>query len=94
MFIMLGVVFVVAIKWKKPLVAAIAIGVSGIALMMLHPPLWTLIILHAILFAQLFLVAWISEQHGWPLWPFRSWRRWWPGRIRPARGRSTPRRRC
>lgn len=63
MFIMVGVVFVVAIKWKKPLVVAIAIGMASIALMMMHPPLWTLVVLHAILFAELFLVAWISEQH-------------------------------
>jgi hypothetical protein len=63
MFIMLGVVFYVAVKRGKPLVAAIAIGVSSIALMTLHPPLWTLVALHAILFAEIFVVAWISEWH-------------------------------
>jgi hypothetical protein len=31
--------------------------------MMLHPPLWTLIALHALLFAALFAVAWMSERH-------------------------------
>lgn len=63
MFIMLGIVFFVAVKRGKPLVAAIAIGVSCIALMTLHPPLWTLVALHAILFAEIFVVAWISEWH-------------------------------
>src|SRR5207237_7670392 len=57
MFIMLGVVFFVAVKRGKPLVAAIAIGVSSVALMTLHPPLWTLVALHAILFAELFGAA-------------------------------------
>jgi hypothetical protein len=63
MFIMLAIVFFVAVKRGKPIVAAIAIAVSCIALMTMHPPLWTLVALHAILFAEIFVVAWISERH-------------------------------
>ena len=45
------------------MVGAIAIALSCVTLMMLHPPLWTLIALHALLFAALFAVAWMSERH-------------------------------
>lgn len=63
MFVMLGIVFYVAMKWKRPFVAAIAIALACVALMTLHPPLWMLIALHAILFAGIFVVAGISERH-------------------------------
>jgi uncharacterized membrane protein len=48
---------------RQPVPAAIAIALSAIALMTLHPPLWLLIAIHAILLIALFTVAWISEQH-------------------------------
>src|SRR5205085_2820398 len=63
MFVSLAVVFFAAMRRNAWLVAALAIGVSSIALMTLHPPLWTLVALHAILFAEIFVVAWISERH-------------------------------
>lgn len=63
MFVMLGIVFYVAMKWNRPMVAAIAIALACVALMTLHPPLWMLIALHVILFAGIFVVAWISERH-------------------------------
>ncbi len=63
MLVMLAAVVVVAIRNGRPIVAAIAIALSCITLMTLHPPLWTLIALHALLFAALFAVAWVSEHH-------------------------------
>jgi len=63
MLVLLAVVVVVNLKRGQPFTAAIAIGFSCIALMMLHPPLYTLIALHLLLFAALFAVAWISGKH-------------------------------
>ncbi|MDP2702529.1 MAG: DUF2339 domain-containing protein, partial [Candidatus Rokubacteria bacterium] len=63
MLVMLAAVLVVAIRNGRPIVAAIATALSCITLMTLHPPLWTLIALHALLFAALFAVAWVSEHH-------------------------------
>jgi hypothetical protein len=63
MLVMLAAVLAVAIRNGRPIVAAIAIALSCITLMTLHPPLWTLIALHALLFAALFALAWVSEQH-------------------------------
>jgi len=63
MLVMLAAVLVVALRNGRPIVAAIAVASSCITLMALHPPLWTLIALHALLFAALFAVAWISEHH-------------------------------
>lgn len=63
MLVMLVAVLVVAIRDGRPLVAAIAIALSCITLMTLHPPLWTLIALHALLFAALLAVTWVSERH-------------------------------
>ena len=53
MFVTLGIVFYVAVKFGRPLVAAVAVALACIALMTLHPPLWTLVALHAILFAEI-----------------------------------------
>ncbi|MDO8476693.1 MAG: DUF2339 domain-containing protein [Candidatus Rokubacteria bacterium] len=63
MLVMLAAVLVVAIGHGRPIVAAIAIALSCVTLMTLHPPLWMLIALHALLFAALFAVAWVSEHH-------------------------------
>jgi uncharacterized membrane protein len=63
MLVMLAAVLVVAIRNGRPIVAAMAIALSCVTLMTLHPPLWTLIALHALLFAALFAVAWVSERH-------------------------------
>jgi len=63
MLVMLAVVVVVNVRRGQPFTAAIAIAFSSIALMMLHPPLYTLIALHVLLFAALFAVAWISGRH-------------------------------
>ena len=63
MLVMLAAVLVVAIRHGRPIVAAITIALSCITLMTLHPALWTLIALHALLFAALFAVAWASEHH-------------------------------
>jgi len=63
MLVLLAVVVVVTLKYGQPFTAAIAIGFSSVALMMLHPPLYTLIVLHVLLFAALFAVAWISGRH-------------------------------
>ena len=63
MLVMLVGVLVVAIRNRRPIVAAVAIALSCITLMALHPPLWTLIALHALLFAAVFAVAWVSERH-------------------------------
>jgi len=63
MLVMLAAVLVVAIRHGRPIVAAIAIALSCVTLMTLHPALWTLIALHALLFAALFAVAWVSERH-------------------------------
>jgi uncharacterized membrane protein len=63
MLVMLAGVLVVAVRNRRQVVAAIAIALSCITLMMLHPPPWTLIALHALLFAALFAVAWVSERH-------------------------------
>ncbi len=63
MLVMLAVVVVASMRRGKPWVAAVAIALSGVALMMLHPPLWMLIALHALLLAALFAVAWISGRH-------------------------------
>jgi hypothetical protein len=48
---------------RQPITAAIAIALSAIALMTLHPPLWLLLAIHAILLIALFAVAWISGRH-------------------------------
>jgi hypothetical protein len=48
---------------RQPVTAAIAIALAAIALMTLHPPLWLLLAIHAILLLALFAVAWLSEQH-------------------------------
>lgn len=63
MLAMLAVVLVVALRYGHPVVAAFAVAASCVTLMALHPPLWMLIALHALLFAALFAVAWISERH-------------------------------
>ena len=63
MLVILAAVLVVAIRNGRSIAAAIAIALSCITLMTLHPPLWTLTALHALLFAALFAVAWISEAH-------------------------------
>ena len=63
MLVMLVAVLVVAIRSRRPIVAAIGIALSCITLMTLHPALWALIALHALLFAALFTVAWVSERH-------------------------------
>ena len=63
MLVMLSIVFVISVKGGRPAGGAIAIALSGVTLMVLHPPLWTLIALHALLFAALFAVAWRSERH-------------------------------
>jgi hypothetical protein len=62
MFVMLGVVFYVAVRFGRPLVAAIAVALSCVALMLLHPPLWTVVALHAILFAEIFVIAWVARR--------------------------------
>lgn len=63
MLAMLAIVLVVALWNKGPIVAALAVAASCVTLMALHPPLWALIALHALLFAALFAVAWISGHH-------------------------------
>jgi len=63
MLLMLAIVVFFTLKHGKPWVAAVAIALSGVALMMLHPPLWMLIALHALLLIALFAVAWVSGQH-------------------------------
>lgn len=63
MLALLAIVLVVTIRRGRPLLGAIAIALSSVALMALHPPLWLLLPAHAILFAALFGVAWISERH-------------------------------
>ncbi|MEK6374943.1 MAG: DUF2339 domain-containing protein [Acidobacteriota bacterium] len=63
MLVMLAIVVVVTLKQGRPLIAATAIALCCVALMFLHPPLWILIALHALLFAALFALAWISERH-------------------------------
>lgn len=63
MVVMLAAVLVVTIRNGRPIAAAIALALSCITLMALQPGLWTLIALHALLFAALFAVAWMSEHH-------------------------------
>jgi len=63
MLLMLAIVVFFTLKHGKPWIAAVAIALSGVALMMLHPPLWMLIALHALLLIALFAVAWVSGQH-------------------------------
>jgi len=63
MLAMLAVVLIVALRNGAPIVAALAVASSCVTLMALHPPLPVLIALHALLFAALFTVAWISELH-------------------------------
>src|SRR5262249_19565165 len=63
MLAMLTVVLVVALLNNGTIAAALAIAGSCAALMALHPPLWTLIALPAVLFIALFAVAWLSRQH-------------------------------
>jgi Predicted membrane protein (DUF2339) len=63
MIALLAIVMTTALRQGRPWVAAIAIALSGVALMMLHPPLPLLIALHALLLLALFAVAWISGQH-------------------------------
>jgi hypothetical protein len=48
---------------RAPVVAALAVAGSCVTLMALHPPLWTLIALHALLFVALIAVAWKSGLH-------------------------------
>ena len=61
MLAMLAIVLVVAIRNGRPVTAAMATAMSCITLMMLHPPVWTLITLHALLFSALFAVAWMCR---------------------------------
>ncbi len=61
---MLAVVVVLATRGSRPIVAALALAASCVTLMTLHPPLWTLVGLHALLFGAVFTVAWISELHA------------------------------
>lgn len=63
MLAMLAVVLVVALRKGASIAAAFALASSCVTLMALRPPLATLIVLHALLFAALFAVAWISERH-------------------------------
>jgi hypothetical protein len=63
MFIALAVVSAVAMKRNAWLVAALAIAMSSITLMTLHSSLAALVIMHAILFAEIFLVAASSGRH-------------------------------
>ena len=68
MLAMLAVVLIVALRKRAPapdpsIAAALAVAGSCVTLMALHPPLWTLIALHALLFVALFGVAWISGHH-------------------------------
>lgn len=53
----------VAVVRGRPWVAATAVAMSAIALMLLHPPLWTLVALHALLLLTLFAIAWTTGQH-------------------------------
>jgi hypothetical protein len=67
MLAMLAVVLIVALRKRAPdpsIAAALAVAGSCVTLMALHPPLWTLIALHALLFVALFGVAWISGHHA------------------------------
>ena len=62
MLALLAFVVVVTILGGRPVLGAIAIALSSVALMALHPSLWLLLAVHAILFAAFFLVAGISER--------------------------------
>ena len=48
---------------RAAIVGALAVAGSSVALMALHPPLWVLIALHALLFAVLLAVAGVSGHH-------------------------------
>lgn len=63
MLAMLAVVVLVSLWSGRPIVAALAIAGSCVTLMALHPPLWTLIALHTLLFAALFAVAFLARHH-------------------------------
>lgn len=63
MLVLLADVLVVTIRGGRAILGAIAVAFSSAALMTLHPPLGPLLLFHAILFAALFVVAWITEQH-------------------------------
>ncbi|HMH52761.1 MAG TPA: DUF2339 domain-containing protein, partial [Candidatus Acidoferrum sp.] len=51
------------VRERAPILAALAVAGSCVTLMALHPPLWTLLALHAVLFVVLLAVAWKSELH-------------------------------
>ncbi len=63
MLVLLAAVVVVAVRQEQPIVAALAVAMAGVAVMALHPPLPVVIALHAVLFAALLAVAWISGYH-------------------------------
>jgi hypothetical protein len=63
MLALLAVVLAVTIRRGRPILGAIAVALSSVALMALQPPLWLLLAAHALLFAALFGVAWISGRH-------------------------------
>lgn len=62
MLALLAFVVVVTILRGRPVLGAIAIALSSVALMVLHPSVWLLLAVHAILFTAFFLVAGISER--------------------------------
>jgi len=63
MLALLAAVLVVTVLRGRTVLGAIAIALSSIALMALQPPLWLALVVHALLFAALFGVAWLSERH-------------------------------
>jgi hypothetical protein len=63
MLALLAIVLAVTLRRGRPIFGAIAIALASVALMMLHLPLWLLLAAHALLFAALFGVAWITGRH-------------------------------
>lgn len=63
MLALLAIVMVFAIFRAKPIVAAIAIGLSSIATMVMSPGLRVTLLTQLVLLIALLAIAWISEKH-------------------------------
>jgi hypothetical protein len=63
MFALLAALIAIALMKAKPMMAASAIALSSIALMTIAPPLRILLASHALLFAAILFIAWISKKH-------------------------------
>ena len=63
MLALLAALIAIAVRKAKPMLAAAAIALSSIALMTIAPPLRILLASHALLFAAILFIAWISKKH-------------------------------